>query len=58
MKSEWIKCSDRMPDKSGSYLTWGGYDWSINYYDKNILGWRCLFTTTHWMPLPAGPDVP
>lgn len=56
--SEWIKCSDLMPDGGDAYLTWDGRyvtktpflfgAWQANHFvAKNI---------THWMPLPEPPE--
>lgn len=52
--SEWIKCSERMPDEKVAVLTWDGYDmctaYRIHNYWNAAIGWP-----THWMPLPAPP---
>jgi len=69
MNSEWIKCSDRLPEKPGRYLVFRpndkkalslGPDTRIYYYSDTFgLGWTEDFNgenyVSHWMPLPEEP---
>ena len=52
--SEWIKCSERLPEEKVVVLTWDGYDictaYRVRDYWNDTIGWP-----THWMPLPAPP---
>lgn len=63
---DWIKCSDAMPDKVGSYLCVidngrGGaittlFLWKDYSGEETIYQWEYGGTlVTHWMPLPAKP---
>lgn len=68
--SEWIKCSDRLPEINGNYLVYDGEEiWMTSYKwhrkEGNILGFGLFFKTdppyvsgeiTHWMPLPKPPE--
>lgn len=56
---EWIKCSDKMPEKRGSYLIFSekGERMDVSYWDSNneMFGSNCLWLITHWSPLPTPP---
>lgn len=57
---EWISVKDRLPEKSGEYLTYcGDYDGvCVLYYEvlKTKGKWRTRWKkVTHWMPLPTPP---
>ncbi len=61
--SEWIKCSDRMPEKDISVLTFDGIyievmEYWYNEEERNV--WfnppaPPKYYITHWMPLPNPP---
>ena len=64
---EWIKCSEKMPDKDGEYLVFApsldeeipfeGIAWynkSVNYWEGVLYVWAKAIT--HWMPLPQKPN--
>ncbi|ELY6201956.1 DUF551 domain-containing protein [Cronobacter malonaticus] len=66
--SEWIKCSERMPELRQRVLVWNGYSvtectYKRNEYAKTPKGREPRFEfhagikhgITHWMPLPAPP---
>lgn len=56
--SQWIKCSERMPDAGVSVLVTDGFDVIIGSYDG--FDWVDYYWTefaTHWMPLPEPPEV-
>ena len=57
---EWIKCSERMPERDGRYLAFDGEIVTVDYnaahevwsidgegFNKNVF--------SHWMPLPEPP---
>lgn len=57
---EWISVDERLPEKSGEYLTYcGDYDGvCVLYYEvlKTKGKWRTRWKeVTHWMPLPSAP---
>lgn len=71
-KSEWIKCSERLPEESGNYLVCDvpykimsvvAYSarWErFNCYDtftEEYVNERGVYEVTHWMPLPDAPEV-
>lgn len=39
--SNWISVEDRLPEKSGEYLTYNGREYSIQKYNNN--GWLNLY---------------
>ncbi|URY99398.1 hypothetical protein HC6_0053 [Escherichia phage HC6] len=57
--SQWIKCSERMPEQFKAILVFneygeiwsGAYDRYWDFYCDNVLV-ECV---THWMPLPDPP---
>lgn len=56
MNTEWISVDDKLPDASGNYLTFNGYDMKVNQWNKN--GWLLIYEgmmITHWMRLPERP---
>ena len=65
-QSEWISVEDRLPEKTGQYLTWHGSYYGIHYYSVEKQGWNILYcenreyeikSVTHWMPLPERPKM-
>lgn len=70
-KNQWIKCSERLPEKSGLYLALNKGSSSYfpfpihfskkyqmwNRTDCDILPPYDRFNITHWMPLPDAPEV-
>ncbi len=68
---EWISVEDSLPEKSGRFLAKPRHGelffvvrnaettsngWKYTWSDVNICCWRCD-EITHWMPLPAPPEV-
>ena len=51
-KRYWIPCAERLPEKSGYYLTY-----QEGYIDvKQWWGyWEMMYPITHWMDLPEPP---
>ena len=60
--TDWIPCSERMPELDVEVLVWFGNFIYIDslYYEKNLkeYWWQgnCKLPT-HWMPLPEMPEV-
>lgn len=63
----WISVADRLPAQELEVMVWPNPTAHINAaWHAPHRGWiqgpyeyECLFTPTHWMPLPAGPgDAP
>ena len=64
--SEWVKCSDRLPDKDGKYLVCGDIHlWDIEKYRINeriVIArfterkeWLTSLSVKYWKPLPEAP---
>lgn len=67
--SEWIKCSERLPEGEGKYLTHGSYGVATSWF-HNPWGGRWVFqdcdtnndegmdgfTVSNWMALPEPPE--
>lgn len=58
--SEWIKCSDQMPDLCSDVIVSDGCDIGVMWFGSN--GWDSWHPgnsvpnhVTHWMPLPEPP---
>ena len=60
---EWISVKDRLPEHGESVLTYKNGIVDIQMYEKNRNGWISdnwfwsMATVTHWMPIPAPPEV-
>ena len=63
--SAWIKCSERLPEKSGYYIVYERYSGVMYMRWSNVYrAWNCsdesdkyrLDYVTHWMPLPDAPE--
>ena len=56
--SEWVKCSERMPEDGVPVLVTDGFVVLIGSYD-GFDGGDYYWTefATHWMPLPEPPEV-
>ena len=62
MNMKWIKTSDRLPDRIGSYLVYETIEnskmiaWAFFNSGKKWAGGNVFYeNVTHWMPLPAPP---
>lgn len=64
---KWISVEDRLPEDTGTYLTWhrAGY-YGQHEYNAKLHGWNVIWygdrsteikTVTHWMPLPEPPKM-
>ncbi len=55
--SQWIPCSERLPDKDGRYLvtntTLGANEVSLNIWFTNLDQWLYNGNPIAWMPLPS-----
>lgn len=49
--SEWIKCSERLPEEDEYYLTHSSAGVDVTYFSGRFLDEYA----THWMPLPEPP---
>jgi hypothetical protein len=66
-QSEWISVEDRLPEKSGDYLTYHKHgSCGVIYYNADIKLWNVYYSDdvrnairsiTHWMPLPEAPKM-
>ena len=64
-KSEWISVEDRLPEKSGDYITYHDHGHcGVIYYNASIHLWNVYYfedtqnairSVTHWMPIPNPP---
>lgn len=70
--TEWIKCSDRLPEQNKNAILFDGKEVFCGYYEgcdsKNehcygnqacdgiCYGWYEKQDVTHWMPLPKPPE--
>ena len=65
-RMQWVKSSEQLPDKSGSYLCWyidgfGNSGYWVGYWDDERKGfytkWECNPSRheKYWMPLPNKP---
>jgi hypothetical protein len=65
--SEWIKCSERLPEESGYYLVCNKAGWitdmhfsakhqlwNVHDHSRNL---ENKIAVTHWMPMPDAPEV-
>ena len=66
-KQEWISVDERLPEKSGDYLTFHEHgSCGTIYYNAAIKLWNVYYvddtrsairSITHWMPLPEAPKM-
>ncbi|WP_185959376.1 DUF551 domain-containing protein [Serratia liquefaciens] len=61
---EWISCKDRLPEEGENIITlnnrggvWGGYVFKHGVFVDAEEEYRQDDSITHWMPLPAAPEV-
>jgi hypothetical protein len=64
--NNWIKCSERLPDRADLYLVWRessdigwimpGYNITTREYEGNGK-WQSCANVTHWQPRPEPPEV-
>ena len=63
--TEWIKCSDRNPDKNGKYLSWNGRNIEFQYFIDGywLMSIGLVIRYDHgripfqyWMSLPEPPE--
>lgn len=63
--SEWIKCSDEMPEENSKVIAFTAYGemiFDMHYkWEKYDNEWMSEYTlwrgrVTHWMPLPEPPE--
>ena len=64
-KIEWISVDDKLPEKSGEYLTWHNGSFHLIEYNADLHGWNIshhadrsteIKSVTHWTPLPEPPE--
>lgn len=56
-KYKWISVEDRLPEKSGEYLTYNGREYSIQKYNEH--GWRNMYDAIlilYWTEIPKPPE--
>ena len=59
--SEWIRCSDSLPEKYEEVLVYSAkYGVQVDWIADNVdyLWWNYGELVTHWMPLPNPPEKP
>lgn len=59
MSFEWIKCSERLPEKDGFYLVYPRLNgWSESWFNGGKFAISRFYgaEVTHWLPLPAPPE--
>ena len=60
----WISCSERLPEKEGSYLVVGKTGGAVvtrwyapsEYYPNGHFGGNCADYIRYWMPRPIAPE--
>jgi hypothetical protein len=55
---KWLSVKDKLPEKTGEYLTWNGVGVNQDYYAPDLKynnGFNNPYPITHWMPLPEPP---
>lgn len=66
-QSGWISVEERLPEKSGDYITYHEHgSCGVIYYNASIYLWNVYYfkdtqnairSVTHWMPLPEPPKM-
>lgn len=66
-QSGWISVDERLPEESGTYITYHDHgNCGVIYYNASIHLWNVYYhedkqnairSVTHWMPLPEPPDT-
>lgn len=59
-KQRWISVSERLPEKSGTYLVWYKHYLEMANFDWISTKWQICYTNwitdiDYWMPLPVPP---
>jgi len=61
LQSQWIPCSERLPEDTGNYLVWqkgsGESFADVSWFSGDSeFGCKFYYDISHWMPLPTPPE--